>query len=158
MHRFVVLALAFDAAAAQLAGSLYNGGVSDPCARGLTSLYPFGAAAADQTGTPGDDVTAGSSVWVGTPFRFLGVDYNAFSFSTNGWLTFNSADPNTYVPVPFPAYSFPVRMRGDWATSSKWPAACHATYPSIPDVVGYRTLVDGSGVRAWDCHPRIYER
>lgn len=155
MQRFALLALAFEAAAAQLAGSLYNGGVIDRCSRGLTSLYPFGAAAGDLTGTPGDDATAGTSVWVGTPFKFLGVNYNAFSFSTNGWLTFNSADPTTYVPVPFPTYPLPVSMRGDGAPSFKRPATCHA---ALPDAVGYRTLVDGSVVHTWDTHCGIYER
>jgi hypothetical protein len=121
MRRFAVLALAFEAAAAQLAGSLYNGGVTDRCSRGLTYLYPFGAAAGDLTGTPGDDATAGTAAWAGTPFKFLGVNYNSFSFSTNGWLTFNSAD-TAYVPVPFPRYSFPVRMQGDGAPSLKRPA------------------------------------
>jgi hypothetical protein len=70
-------------------------------------MYPFGVAASDATGALGDDINAVTLTWTGTPFKFLGVNYSAMYFSTNGWLCFTTSD-STFSSVAFPTYTNPV--------------------------------------------------
>lgn len=81
----------------------YSGTGLDPCSRGLTTMYPFGARTADLLGAVGDDENSITLSWTGAPFKFVGVNYNVMYFSTNAWLSFMTDDVGIS-GVLFPTY------------------------------------------------------
>lgn len=107
MFRLLAAALSLGAVGA-ITASQYSGssGLTDPCAKLLQHLYPFGGT--DSVVQACDDCSEGPyQLPAGQTFRYFGASYPAMYISNNGLVSFGGP-VGTYTALQFPISGFPV--------------------------------------------------